>query len=634
MALLIFSTGFSAKKIKESKTQFLTFEDCKENFKTYLEKSPDAFEKAIIAYKVFPCFPIKALSYILAKHSEKKWILSELSKLRILKTLSDQENLNVLENLFPYVKQKSDVEKYLTKIISLKKDFKLDFSKEQEILWARFPSHNPNRLNSPNLSVARDLMRRGQNTKALNVLKKMLSKNKNDLKIQKQLIRTQKNINRNETYLKYSESYIGSIKKQLKQRPKNQYLKNLYLNEELKNIRRIWTYRSTNQALKKLNALIANHCKISRNCAEHYWIKGRIYEELKVYSQAQHWLLRAVEETNLNDPEYQNRVWNLAWLESKLSGAQKALESSKKHLKKIRDREIFSKFYYWMSVWSAKAKEKKKYVDAIKKFHPMSFYLWSPYALGEGIELETVDLEAFKSKLKVKSEKQLVKIMNASEPTLAQSYIKHTERLSKPKKTLNWKKLKALNGMYSDLLLDLNAQLISAKTNMQFFFSRGFESSVQDASTRFMISKELIWSITRQESNFNPYARSWADAFGLMQILPKRALSFLNDTKAKRSPKVTVFNPFKLFEPHFNISVGAWLLRENLNTFDGKLPLAIASYNASVNKVEEWERRFFKGKWVQFIEEVTYRETRKYVKLVSRNLEIYKALEAAKPIKK
>ena len=139
------------------------------------------------------------------------------------------------------------------KKINIKKTLNLNFQTEQALLWARFPSHNPNRLEKPNLTVVKDLKRRGLNSKALSLLKSLHSKNKRDLKIQRQLISTQKNINRNEEYLTYSQKYVISIQKQLKRNTKNRYLKNLYLREELKNIRRIWTYRSTNQALEKLN---------------------------------------------------------------------------------------------------------------------------------------------------------------------------------------------------------------------------------------------------------------------------------------------------------------------------------------------------------------------------------------------
>jgi len=622
-------SGFSSGKIKKEKTKFLVFEDCPIDFEASLKPAHKKFDKLIFAYKAFPCFPIESFDFLAENHSEKSWVFSELAKLRILKTLNPQEKLALNQKLFKFVKPMSEIEKYLLESVSIKKDLGLDFSKDQALLWAKFPSHNPNRLSKPDISVTRDLKRRGQNIKALEILNSLHKKDKSDLKVLKEMVSTQKNINRDAHYLAYSQKYVDAVAKRMRKKSRRSYYRRLYLNEELGNIRRIWTYRSTDEAMTKLTDLIKGFCKVQRDCAEHYWIKGRIFEEQKNYAAAKVWYLKAVQKTDLNDSEYQNRVWNLAWLESKLSGPAQALLSSKKFLYKIKPNKVFSKFYYWMSVWATDPKDAESFRLAIKQHHPMSFYLWSELTAGEGLALKTQSIKKFKASLKTEVEKNLNRIMFYSEPTLAQSYITYVDRNKLIKKNLNWKRLKALSGMYVDLLLDLEAGLISPEENLQFFFSRGFEVPVMNASARFNIPKELIWSITRQESNFNPFARSWADAFGLMQILPKRAVSFLNDTKSKKDPEVVAVNPFKLFEPDFNISIGAWLLRENLNIFDGKLPLAIAAYNASTGKVEEWERRFFKGNWILFTEEITYRETRKYVKLVLRNLAIYQALEKA-----
>jgi len=626
-------SGFSSGEVQSDKTKFLVFEDCPADFESALKVRKKSTQKkldqAILAYKAFPCFPLKSFDHLQKNHSDKTWVFSELAKLRVLKTLNQTEKLNLNLELLKYVKPKSEIEKYLLETISLKRNMNLDFSEEQSLLWSKFPSHNPNRLKKPDISVTRDLKRRGQNIRALEILKSLKAKNKNDLKVLKEMISTQKNINRDALYLQYSQNYVNAVAKRMRKKYRRAYFRRLYLNEELKNIRRIWTYRSTNEALSKLTDLINGFCSVQRSCAEHYWIKGRIFEEQKNYLEAKKWYLKAVLKTDVNNSEYQNRVWNLAWLESKMNGPAEALFSSKRFLQKVKPKKVLSKLYYWMSTWSADPKEVLAFQQALKTHHPMSFYLWSDLANGTGLNLKTQSVAKFKASLKSSVEKDLIRIMSFSEPTLAQSYIRFADKKRLIKKTLNWKRLKALNGMYVDLLLDLEAGYISPEENLQFFFSRGFKDSVVNASQRFDIPKELIWSITRQESNFNPYARSWADAFGLMQILPKRAVSFLNDTKDKKAPTVSAINPFKLFEPHFNIAIGAWLLRENLNSFEDKMPLAIAAYNASVVKVDEWERRFFKGNWIQFTEEITYRETRKYVKLVLRNLEIYRALEKA-----
>ncbi len=633
--LALISIGFSSKKVDEKKP-YLTLDDCKGSFAKNISKSKkNKVKQLITAYQSFPCFPLDTLNYLEKKHPSETWVYSEIAKLRILPSLDSKTELEIISKLLPYTKEKSEIEKYLLKSISIKNQMGTSTQKELNTLWSKFPSHNPNRLKSPDLSVVKDLKRRGQSTRALELLKSLEKKNPRDLKIQREMISTQKNISRNADYLMYSQKYINSIYRVYKKKRSNSYYKNLYVREALKNIRRIWTYQSTTFALKKLNTLIKYHCKPARKCAEHYWIKGRIHEELGELKTAHVWLKKAVETTSLNNSEYQNRVWNLVWLESCILGPKPALYSANLHLSNINKKEIHSKLYYWMYRWSETKEDQERFLALITKHHPMSFYLWSKYAIGKGIELETQNFTAFKKTLKSDTEQELLQIMKAGELSLAQAYIKHIERTKKIRKTLSWKKLKALNGMYADLLLDLKAGNIKASKNLQFFFSRGFQNEVVSAGSNFSIEKELIWSITRQESNFNPYARSWADAFGLMQILPKRAVNFLNDTKNDpKKPPVQGINPFKLYDPTFNISVGAWLLRENLRNFDGKLPLAIAAYNASVNKVEEWERRFYTGDWMTFMEEVTYRETRKYVKLVLRNKEIYTALEKSSDLTK
>lgn len=628
LILAALSSGFSSKKIDGDKKQYLSFEDCNGSFSKNIHQSKSGIHQIITAYKIFPCFPLKTLDYLEKKYTADSWIFSELAKQRVLAPLSQKDELRLISTLLPFVKEKSEVEKYLLRSIYLKGQLNISSDEETNKLQSKFPSHNPNRLKHPDLSVVKDLKRRGQSHKALNLLKTLHLKKRSDLKIQRQLVSTQKNIARDADYLSYSQTYVNAIYKKYRRNRRNTYYKNLYLAEALKNIRRIWTYKSTTLALKKLNTLITYHCKPARKCAEHYWIKGRIYEELGRPKLAHVWLKKAVGTTSLNNREYQNRVWNLVWLESKILGPRTAQYTAVKFLNKINKRDVHSRLFYWMARWSETPDERKKYVDLIKKHQPMSFYLWSKFALGEGLELKTQTFKEFKGSLTSAHEKNLLKIMEAGELALARRYIKHVSKNMKIKKTLSWKRLKALNGMYLDLQLDLNAGIITAEENLQFFFSRGFYGDVISASSEFSIDKELIWSITRQESNFNPYARSWADAFGLMQILPKRAVSYLNDTqKDSKATPVQAINPFKLYDPTFNISIGAWLLRENLRSFDGKLPLAIAAYNASINKVEEWERRFYTGDWMLFMEEITYRETRKYVKLVLRNREIYSALE-------
>lgn len=374
--------------------------------------------------------------------------------------------------------------------------------------------------------------------------------------------------------------------------------------------------------------LISNQCSVHSWCAEHYWIMGRIYEELDDSNKSIEWLRKAVENTSTKHSEYENRVWNLVWMLNKKVNSTAAIQSSRLYLSKLATKDISSKFYYWMSEWSDDEDEKNKYKSLLIKHHPLSFYLWSDLALGQGLELQIDSKKKFEKSFDQKCEEDLYKIINTHEVSLAHNFINFCERKKLAKKTITWKKLKALSGKYADLQLDLEAGNIDAKSNLPYFFSQGFDEQISNASQKFSIPKEILWSIIRQESNFNPYARSWADAFGLMQILPSRAVNFYNSIKEKNKPEIKDINPFKLYDTTLNTLVGAWLIRENLKTFNGKLPLAIAAYNASESKVKEWEKRFYNAdNWMTLIEEITYRETRNYVKLVLRNKAIYEKLE-------
>lgn len=54
---------------------------------------------------------------------------------------------------------------------------------------------------------------------------------------------------------------------------------------------------------------------------------------------------------------------------------------------------------------------------------------------------------------------------------------------------------------------------------------RGYKYAniVRKASRKYDIPEDLIYAIIKTESSFNPYAVSWANAYGLMQVVPKTA---------------------------------------------------------------------------------------------------------------
>lgn len=124
-----------------------------------------------------------------------------------------------------------------------------------------------------------------------------------------------------------------------------------------------------------------------------------------------------------------------------------------------------------------------------------------------------------------------------------------------------------------------------------------FDSIIKEASIRYGVSFSLIKAMIRVESNFNSKAVSRKGALGLMQVMPFNLKS------------LDIGDPF---DPKQNIMGGARYFRSLVDRFDGKLPLALAAYNAGPNMVDKY-------KDIPPIE-----ETRNYVKKVMEFFYLYK----------
>ena len=115
------------------------------------------------------------------------------------------------------------------------------------------------------------------------------------------------------------------------------------------------------------------------------------------------------------------------------------------------------------------------------------------------------------------------------------------------------------------------------------------EAGIRSAAERYNLPVDLIRSVIRAESNFQPDAVSPAGACGLMQLMPATAR------------ELGVEDPFDIEQ---NIDGGARYLRQMLDMFDGNLQTALSAYNAGPGTV------------MRYNGDVPYRETRDYVRKV------------------
>lgn len=138
-------------------------------------------------------------------------------------------------------------------------------------------------------------------------------------------------------------------------------------------------------------------------------------------------------------------------------------------------------------------------------------------------------------------------------------------------------------------------------------FPRAYWTLLSRAAGQQSLDPWLVLALARQESLFNPRARSVSDARGLMQLLPSTGDRIARQEGDGSSPN--------LFDPETNVRLGTVYLKNLFDLFHGDRFKAIAAYNGGEHAVEGWTRRF-PGDDDEWVENIGYRETRDYVKKV------------------
>ena len=123
-----------------------------------------------------------------------------------------------------------------------------------------------------------------------------------------------------------------------------------------------------------------------------------------------------------------------------------------------------------------------------------------------------------------------------------------------------------------------------------------------------------LYAVMRQESGFDPDVVSYADAIGLMQLLPAtadRVAAGLGLTVPREA----------LFDPTINIRLGATYVGGLARTFG--IPLAFAGFNAGGHRVQQWLEEQGRTELDLFVERIPFEQTRNYTRRVTTHLAHY-----------
>jgi len=138
----------------------------------------------------------------------------------------------------------------------------------------------------------------------------------------------------------------------------------------------------------------------------------------------------------------------------------------------------------------------------------------------------------------------------------------------------------------------------------------------------FDLDRALIFGLMRQESAFNPKAKSRDGARGLMQLMPRTA-SFMQPGKGyHRSGRRDA-----LYDPALNMDLGQRYITHLLahKIVDGDLFRMAAAYNGGPGNLAKWQSRVGAGvDPLLFIESLPSRETRLFIERVLANFWIYR----------
>ena len=158
----------------------------------------------------------------------------------------------------------------------------------------------------------------------------------------------------------------------------------------------------------------------------------------------------------------------------------------------------------------------------------------------------------------------------------------------------------------------------------QLVYPRPFWEEIQASADAHDVDPFLLLSLMRQESRFDPRARSPVGAVGLFQIMPYTAAALGPQAGVGALDGSNAAG--ELLKPSVNVAIAATLLSNLTTMFGEAIPPVIASYNAGEDLVSEWWQAATGLAEDQFVDSIPYRQTRQFTREVLANYSAYRRL--------
>jgi soluble lytic murein transglycosylase len=161
---------------------------------------------------------------------------------------------------------------------------------------------------------------------------------------------------------------------------------------------------------------------------------------------------------------------------------------------------------------------------------------------------------------------------------------------------------------------------LNAPTDQRLYtlrFALAHRELIEGAARAQKLDPALVFGLIRSESAWVEDARSHADAYGLMQLLPSTA------KRMAALEGVAFAGTRPLLDPPLNVRLGTRYLAEVGKRYGDSPWLVAAAYNAGPGRVEQWLGQRGHLPVDVFIETIPFKETREYVSRVLAFTQIY-----------
>ncbi len=156
----------------------------------------------------------------------------------------------------------------------------------------------------------------------------------------------------------------------------------------------------------------------------------------------------------------------------------------------------------------------------------------------------------------------------------------------------------------------------TARVWWQYAYPKAYQALVDKYQALGDNPDYYLQSIMRKESGFDAHVLSYADAQGLLQMIP---------ATTERVARVLGidYDPGQLYDPDFNVRTGSWYIGHLLSKFKGQIPLGAGSFNSGPRPVMKWLDKNGDRPIDELVELVSYTQTREYMKKVTENYARY-----------